>query len=159
MGLRFPSQKHGSYFFITTTFKDWRKLGSVPGFLDDLAESLQFVISKYAASAIAYVFMPSHLHLIVYIDGNQLGDMIRDFKKFTAQKVAAEKGIDGGIWMPRYDRVMITSEALMRTKINYIHNNPLKAGLVKSSADWRWSSASDYLLDRTGLLPTWKSWA
>jgi REP element-mobilizing transposase RayT len=158
MGLRFSSQQHGECFFVTTTFRDWRQHGNSPGFYQDLAESLRFCLDKYAAQLAGYALMPSHVHLVVFINGTQLSGMMRDFNKYTGQKIAADRGIKGGIWMPRYDRVAIWSGEMMRTKLECIHQNPVKAGLVAVAADWRWSSASDYLTDGKGPLPVWKNW-
>jgi REP element-mobilizing transposase RayT len=88
MGLRFPEQIHGQYFFVTTTFKDWQPLGNIPGMYEALAKSLAFCLDKYGALVLAYVFMPSHIHLILNIDGHHLGSFMRDFKKYIAQKAA-----------------------------------------------------------------------
>jgi len=71
--------------------------------------------------------MPSHVHLVLFIAGRDLGGFMRDFKKYIAQKVAGDRGLMGGIWMPRYDRVVICSEEVMRTKLEYIHQNPVHA--------------------------------
>lgn len=158
MGLRFPSQQHGECFFVTTTFRDWQPHGNSPGFYEDLVESLRFCFDKYAARLAGYALMPSHVHLVVFINGIQLSRMMRDFKKYIGQKIATDRGIKGGIWMPRYDRVAIWSEEVMRTKLEYIHYNPVKAGLVAVATDWRWSSARAYLTDGQGSLPVWKNW-
>jgi putative transposase len=158
MGLRFPSQRHGECFFVTTTFRDWRLLGDLPGLYEDLVESLGFCLDKYAARLAAYALMPSHVHLVVLINGTQLSGMMRDFKKYTGQKIAADLGIKGGIWMPRYDRVAIWNEEMMRTKLEYVHQNPVKAGLAAEATNWRWSSALDYLTENEGPLPIWKDW-
>ena len=158
MGLRFKGQEFGECFFITTTFKHWKKLGDMPGFLAALTQSLEFCCRKYETRIIGYVLMPSHVHLLLFIDGNQLSNLMRDFKKYTSQKVARDFGITGGIWQPRYDRVVICSEDILRTKLEYIHNNPVKSGLVRRPGDWKWSSASDYIADTMGPLPVWKNW-
>ncbi len=83
---------------------------------------------------------------------------MRDFKKYVAQKVATEFGLSGPIWMPRYDRVAITSETAFRTKLKYIHQNPVKAGLVDMARDYEWSSASDYEGREDGPVMIWKDW-
>jgi hypothetical protein len=62
------------------------------------------------------------------------------------------------LWKPRFDDVIIISEEQMRTKLNYIHNNPVKAGLVSNPEDDRYTSAGDWLDNRPGLLPIDKNW-
>jgi putative transposase len=159
MGLRYPGQKYNNCFFITTSFRNREKLGDIPGVYDALTESLVFYGIKYKVRIAGYVLMPSHIHLLIFIDGTNLADFMRDFKKFTAQKAIKELGMEGGnIWMPRYDRVTMNSENIFRQKLEYIHNNPVKAGLRKKGSDWNWSSAADYETNNNGLVPVWKDW-
>ncbi|HRO43059.1 MAG TPA: transposase [Flavipsychrobacter sp.] len=47
--------------------------------------SLNFCAEKYKADILGYVFMPNHLHLIIYFrEDNHLSDLMRDFKKLTS---------------------------------------------------------------------------
>ena len=159
MGLRFPSQQFGTCFFVTTTYHKWRALGNVEGMYEAIADSLVFYSDKYRATVIGYVLMPTHLHLILVIDGKKLASFMRDFKKFVAQKAAKDLGLsDGVIWKPRYDRVVITSREVLLTKLGYIHRNPVKAGLVNEGSRWRWSSAGDYEGAGTGVIPVTVDW-
>jgi len=61
-------------------------------------------------------------------------------------------------WKPRFDDLIIWSEKQFRIKVNYIHNNPVKAGLVERPIDYAFSSATDWLLDKPGLVPVDKEW-
>lgn len=160
MGLRFPTKIHGNCFFITTTFDDRNEYGKIKGMHEGISKSLAFNLSKYSARMIAFVLMPSHLHMILAIDGSQLSNFMRDFKKFVAQKTAKECGISAEkIWVRGYDSVALFSEKVFRQKLEYIHYNPVKAGLVETAEDWEWSSAGAYLLERDGLIPVWKDWS
>jgi len=103
--------------------------------------------------------MPSHIHLLLAINGAVLSDFMRDFKKYISQKEAKSLGIlEKNIWQYRYDRVAINSEDVLKTKLDYIHNNPLRAKIVKDAGDWRWSSAGDYYKGVSGDVPVWKDW-
>ncbi|MBN1211120.1 MAG: transposase [candidate division Zixibacteria bacterium] len=159
MGLRFPSQKNADCFFVTTTYKDWLKLGEIPGFYQALIDNLKFYLKKYNATLAGYVLMPDHLHFIIFINGVELSAFMRDFKKYVSQKIVKDYKInESSIWFPRYDRVVIFSEDIMRTKLEYIHNNPVKRGLVKEAIDWEWSSAGVCLGGKAGNIPIWKKW-
>ena len=158
MGLRFPTQVYGQCFFVTSTFKEWCNLGDIDGFYEALADSLIFYTHKYKAHLLSYVLMPSHIHLILAIAGNCLSGFMRDFKKYIAQKVARDMKLgDSGLWMPRFDRVVISSEKVLQTKLQYIHCNPVK-NVVGQPEDWEWSSAADYILDKIGRIPIFKDW-
>jgi REP element-mobilizing transposase RayT len=159
MGLRFPQQKYGTCFFVTTTFKEWAALGNIPGLYPALAGSLVFCARKYSALIAGYVLMPTHIHLLIFIEGSRLPAFMRDFKKFIAQKVIKDLKVNkSSVWMPRYDRVVIYSDNVLREKLNYIHHNPVKSGLVQNAEDWQWSSARDYTTDTEGVIPVWKEW-
>ena len=49
---------------------------------------------------------------------------------------------------PGYDR-NLTRPAMALAAIDYLHNNPVRRGLVKEPLDWKWSSARYYLSDST----------
>ena len=68
--------------------------------------------------------------------------------------------IDNGrfrFWMRGYDDLGIYSERQFRIKLEYIHNNPLKAGLVGRAEDYVFSSARDWIDGSTGLITVDKS--
>jgi REP element-mobilizing transposase RayT len=154
MGLRFSEQIFGDCFFVTTTFLNWREYGKIVGVYECLADSICHYLEKYDALLPAFVFMPSHLHLLIVIDGKKLGRFIRDFKKFVAQKGIKECGVrDAHIWIPGYDRQAVYSEKVFLTKIEYIHNNPVKSGLSSILAQWEWSSAKYYESEDISPIP------
>ena len=56
------------------------------------------------------------------------------------------------LWKDRFDDLIVTSPKVLETKINYIHLNPVRAGLVKEMIDWKYSSARNYYLDDDSLI-------
>ena len=156
MGLRLINQNLDSCFFITTTFYNHIRYGDVSGVYEELDNSLLYLLEKTNAKQISFVFMPSHIHLILAIEGAKLSGFIRDFKKFTSQKSLKHLKGQSSLWQERYDRVVIAKHEVLETKLNYVHNNPVKAGLVAKPEDWYWSSATDYYLEREGPLPIWR---
>jgi putative transposase len=159
MGLRFKDQKYATSFFVTTSFRDHIRLGDIPGVYERLAESIIYRLNKTQSKLAAYVFMPSHIHLFLFMDGKLLAGFMRDFKKYLAQKGLAELYKTKSIWQARYDRQIIVSLDLLAIKVSYIHYNPVRAGLVENPEDWKWSSAADYLGCREkGPVPVFKDW-
>ena len=55
-------------------------------------------------------------------------------------------------WMPRYDDFLVTSEEQYNRKLNYIHNNPIKAGISGRPEDYPFSSARNWLLGEPGII-------
>jgi putative transposase len=158
MGLRFKDQGFGECFFITTSFRDHNTWGEIAGVYQILVNAIAYQLIETQSKLIAYVLMPSHLHAILLINGKALSDFVRDLKKYTSQKALLDMCGTNSIWQSRYDRLVITSDKALSTKINYIHLNPVKAGLVKEPWDWKWSSARDYFDGRKGPLDVWMEW-
>src|SRR3990170_1147317 len=119
MGLRFKDQNLANCFFVTTSFTGREPLGNLPGVYEALVLGIRFQVNETGAKLAAYVLMPSHRHLLLFIDGKQLSAFMRDFKKYTAQKALLE--ICGGrrIWQSRFDRQAVWSEKKFLAKINY----------------------------------------
>ncbi|NMC44560.1 MAG: hypothetical protein GYA46_11630, partial [candidate division Zixibacteria bacterium] len=86
MSLRLTSQEYETCFFVTTSFGGRQPYGNRPGVYETLADSLIFYLEKYGSRLPAYIFMPTHIHLLLLLDGKQLGNFVRDFKKYLAQE-------------------------------------------------------------------------
>ncbi len=96
---------------------------------------------------IAWVVMPNHVHVLIRAyDGQSLGKIVQSWKSFTGRKFSAltEKDSVNGIWMREYWDRYIRSEKHFVLAIDYIHQNPVNAGLVSHAQDWQWSSAAAY---------------
>jgi putative transposase len=114
----------------------------------------------------AYVFMPEHVHLVVWPRQPQydIADIPQAIKSPVGRKAMEYLEEHAPDWLPRltrqrgrkterlfwqsgggYDRNIETAKVLMAT-IEYIHLNPVRRGLVAKAVDWKWSSAAWYEL-------------
>jgi REP element-mobilizing transposase RayT len=73
--------------FVTIAVVDWVDLLVRPVYCNILDDSLNFCIREKGLSVHAYVYMTSHIHLIVTAFDGELQNVIRDFKKFTAKRL------------------------------------------------------------------------
>lgn len=111
----------------------------------------------------AYVVMPSHHHWL-FLPINEYFDCRRDNNKtwrsprerishsiqsFTSNQCNHVLGLEGNFWMDETYDHFARDEAEVLRIINYIEQNPVKAGLVKCAEDWRFSSA--YVRKNLGL--------
>ena len=116
-----------------------------PAMAEVMQEALLFFESdRY--HLIAWCIMPNHVHVMVR-PFDTLGKIVRSWKSYTAKWAkhhASEigwKSSDNPFWMREYwDRYMRSPEHF-ENSIDYIHRNPVKAGLCSTPEDWRWSSA------------------
>jgi REP element-mobilizing transposase RayT len=110
-------------------------------------------------SIYAYVIMPDHLHAITdsvlkpsktlqYINGIISRRVIDHLKEgghnSSLQKLRRVSGVRGhrySVWDHHSNALSIFSEDMFMLKVNYIHQNPVRAGLVERAEDYHWSSA------------------
>ena len=138
------SLKDQKVFFVTTTLKDHINLFNTCDKLNTLREIIKFCINKYNVVLYGYVLMTNHFHLLVRLEGGgpQLSSLMREVKTYTRKKLFPDSKV---IWMPRFDDVAIYSDEQFRIKLDYIHNNPVKAGLVLTPEEYEFSSARNWL--------------
>jgi putative transposase len=165
-------EAHGNVFFVTSTV-----VGFIPVFNNaDLTrifiENLRFYQDRGDFCIIAFVLMPEHFHLIIKVnDKYTVSQIMANFKRMTSRQVSAylhaagdqstiallqdaascEPACDSRLWKPRFDSLVLTNEETLSQKIEYIHQNPVKRGLVKNAMDWPCSSARNYA-DRSDVL-------
>ena len=151
------------------TSDDWR---------GKLSESIDRAVDRHLYRLAAFVYMPEHVHLVVYrTDGTSgIQDLLRAIKRpysYRIKQLLIEAGNPllekltirqrPGVqtfryWQegPGYDR-NLTEPKTVLSSIDYLHLNPVRRGLCDSAVDWRWSSAKHYAEERLPedpLLPT-----
>ncbi len=165
----------GNLHFITCTVIDWIDVFTRPRYAEIIVDSLAFCQAAKGLIIHAYVIMPSHLHLIVSHQGKGLSNVLRDFKQFTSRSIVKaihaepesrrEWLIDhfataaslnpkvrhAQFWRPGNHSKVCYSFNFTQQKLNYIHQNPVKARLVHEAHQYVWSSAQDYLGKRGPL--------
>ena len=169
--IRDPSLPH----FITATVVDWIDVFSRKNYRDVVIECFDFCIQNKGMILYGYVIMSNHIHFIVQSKDGKLSDLIRDFKKFTAKtildkiqtepesrrewmlerfKLATEshsRNKNFQFWQYGNHPEEIYTNKFMWSKLDYIHLNPVRAGIVAKASHYIYSSASNYVND-CGLL-------
>ncbi len=91
---------------------------------------------------VAWVVMPNHVHVVLRCEaGWPVGGVVRSWKSFVARRVNQCLGRSGRLWHPDYFDRFIRDEGHLRRTVAYVHDNPIKAGLVARAEDWPYSSA------------------
>src|SRR5574341_38594 len=155
--------------YVTTTVKDWRPVFSDKERASLILKQLQETLVYHRVSLVAYVLMPSHLHTLLGFRAiEDLSEVIQGFKSLSSKRIRPLMPMidfpdfyDGDkfqFWKPRFDDLIIWSKEQFKTKIDYIHNNPAKAGLVASAEEYEFSSAVDWLKGVSGGLVIDKNW-
>jgi REP element-mobilizing transposase RayT len=91
---------------------------------------------------LAWCIMPNHVHAVLeLLQGHALGSILHSWKSFTANKANNLARRTGAFWHDDYfDRYMRNEDHLAVT-VNYVEQNPVKAGLCDTAGKWPWGSA------------------
>ena len=126
---------------------------SDPRIADLVAEAIKYRDGK-DYDLMAYSIMPNHMHLvfgvgvhdmleptgqIVNLSNTPLSKIMHSLKRYTATEANRILQRSGSFWQDEsYDHIVRSGEELARI-IEYVLNNPVKAGFVKKWSDWKWT--------------------
>ena len=163
----FITNQHHTYF-ITCTLVAWVDLFTRPVYKEIVIDSLNFCVKHKHLKLNGWVLMSNHIHFVGRCEEpGRMSDFLRDFKKFTSKELAAAittlpesrrewlldkfsfearrtgRADNYKIW--RDDNHAIDmSDITIIEKLEYMHNNPVRAGIVAKGEDYLYSSATDY---------------
>ncbi|MDQ1639183.1 MAG: REP-associated tyrosine transposase [Pyrinomonadaceae bacterium] len=169
----FKSQEPNLVHYVTSVTFDrvpvFRKDHTCSLFIDALAATRD----KEPFKLIGYVIMPNHIHLLANplcldisvvvgrLKGRSAVSILNwlraEVQSTSLAKLALEKPLKSGqthaVWMKEFSAIDIWSRKFIRQKLNYIHMNPVRAGLCDHPGKWRWSSYKAYLPHEPGSVP------
>jgi putative DNA methylase len=89
----------------------------------------------------AWCLMPNHVHVLVAMhEASSLSSILHTWKSYSAKRANAVLGRSGVFWAQEYFDRFIRNEEHYESAVRYIQFNPVKAGLCRDPADWRFSS-------------------
>ena len=121
---------------------------------DLFVRTLEAMRERHDFLLVGYVAMPEHVHLLIGEPAKGTPSTVlkalkqcvsRDLREQT--RGSASAGGDRCLphfWQPRFHDFNVHSAGKKREKLDYMHANPVKRGLVENPLDWVWSSASFY---------------
>jgi putative transposase len=163
MRSRYKISEVASPHFLTCTSVGWLPVFTRTKYLDIITASLTFCRQQKGLRLHAYVNLDNHLHLVA--SSENLSLVMRDFKRHTAKDILAVAREENKLWLLKQFEFLkgaqksnskhqvwqegfhpqaITTEDMLRQKLDYIHYNHVKIGLVDRPEDWHYSSARDY---------------
>ena len=159
----------GYAYYLTITVVEWIDVLSRPVYKHLMVDSINYCIANKGLEVYCWCLMSNHLHLIASAKNEgSLSDILRDFKKFTSKAlIQAIQEVPESrrewmlnlfwyarkndkkikyykVWQEGNDAQEIHSTAFLDEKMDYIHNNPVKAELVANPEDYLYNSARDY---------------
>lgn len=156
--------------FLTFTIIEWIDIFTSEKYFDVLLNVMKYCKDNLGLEVYAYVFMTNHIHVIWKAkDGYSLSKIVQSFKRQTTKEIKklilsdSRKYIAGLIKTSKYKRSsfqvwqennypeVIETGRFLKTKLDYIHNNPVKKGLVSKPEFWTYSSASNYSGEKVNM--------
>jgi putative transposase len=156
-------------YFLTFTVVDWIDVFTREIYKNEIVDALNFCIINKGLTVFAWCLMSNHLHLAAQSrDGFRMSDIIRDFKKFTSKKLVnliknpqesrrewmlyrfsfagkyTNRIKNYKFWQDTNHAILLDKNDIIDQKINYIHQNPVRAMIVRNPEDYLYSSAGDY---------------
>ena len=106
-----------------------------------VVDALRF-LRRERAYVLAYAVMPDHIHVLLVPRAPQtVSSLMQSLKGFTSRAINAQLGRHGALWQESfYDRVIRGDQHLMEA-IEYVHGNPVAAGLAQRPEDYPFCSA------------------
>jgi REP element-mobilizing transposase RayT len=102
----------------------------------------------------AYCLMPTHYHLLVYLKTDVFSRRVmQPFGVSYTKAINRQQDRVGPLFQGPFKAKLVDQEAYLIHLSRYIHLNPVSAGLVRSPADWSYSSYRDYIGQRQGGFP------
>ena len=115
----------------------WLKQPAIAQLVEDAI--MHFDARRYCL--LAWCIMPNHVHVVVEpTDGNPIGAIVHSWKSFSAKQANRILDRSGSFWHRDYFGRFVRDEGHLMRTIDYVENNPVKAGLAGSAAAWPWSS-------------------
>lgn len=164
MRSRYRINTENAAHFVTSTIVEWLPIFTTAACCDTLVSSFEYCRQHKGLLIHAWVILDNHFHAIV--SGPNLARTLTDLKKFTARQIldqlklegrdwllnllpyfcaAHKRGSSHQVWQEGVHPQLITSDEMMLQKLEYLHNNPVKRGLVASPEHWVYSSAHEWL--------------
>lgn len=157
-------QDHAAYF-LTFTIVEWLPVLVTDEACQSLADSLNWCHREKSLRINAYVFMPTHVHAILFdadSDADRLLRTVASLRKYRGRKLsdyvteqlpafdrvlrqAAGPDRERQFWQPSRHPEAIHSQGFWRQKLDYLHDNPCRKGLVRQPDHWRYSSAAYWM--------------
>lgn len=155
--------------FRTFAVVEWVDVFTRKEYKDIVLDSLRYCQKERGLVVYSWCMMSNHIHLVVLAKQNNTSEVLRDFKKFTSKAVVKaindhpgesrkewmleifrKAGASNGrntihqFWRQDNQPKELFSSGFTRQKLEYIHNNPVEAGIVDKAEEYCYSSARDY---------------
>ncbi|NMM47942.1 REP-associated tyrosine transposase [Marinigracilibium pacificum] len=168
-GDRYKINDQNGIYFCTITVVKWIDIFTRKEYKDIIVDSFNYCIQNKGLELYSWVIMSNHIHFVGTVNPpHQFSHFLRDFKKHTSKAIIKEisrinesrkdwlldkfsfearrtqRAKKYKLWKDSNHCIEIDSQINIWQKVNYIHDNPVKSGIVDNPEDYTYSSSRDY---------------
>jgi REP element-mobilizing transposase RayT len=169
MGEAYQIRDQEMPYFLTFQVVGWADVFTRKIYRDLILENLTYSRKEKGLYLYGFVIMSDHIHLVVQQKDRKLSDWVRDFKKFTSKKLLKlilenpqesrkewlkmifeyhaefnKRSGDLQFWTHENHAIELFKQEMIEGRMTYIHENPVRAGIVEKPEDYLYSSARNY---------------
>ncbi|MEW5912641.1 MAG: transposase [Thermodesulfobacteriota bacterium] len=156
MPFRGEHSGYGHAFFLTFSCYKRRRILDEDALKMLVVETLASQLTRQKGKCQGFVIMPDHVHALVWFpEPDQLREFMKQWKRLSSLRIKRNLrehrtgylrivNIEDPVWQEGYYGFNIYSDGKMKEKLDYMHRNPVKAGLVVRAEQWRFGSARYY---------------
>jgi putative transposase len=163
--------------FVTFSVVGWIDVFSREQYKELLIESLKYCQENKGMVLHAWVIMTNHVHLIISSNSNKIEYIVRDLKKYTSKQIIKaiqennsesrkewmlnifsytgknnNNNKEFQFWKQDYHPIELNTAEKIKQRLDYLHENPVRSGLVWDPWHYKYSSAINYYTNEHGLL-------
>ena len=169
MSKKYKFTDNSKLYFVSFAVTNWIDLFVRDVYKNVLIDSIKHCQATKDLELYGWCLMTSHVHLVIGSTGNTLSNIMRDLKRHTSEELhkaiannktesrrewmlwlmerAAKKTSNDAkfqLWQPENHPIELATHKIAWQKLDYTHYNPVEAGFVRRTTDWKYSSAIDY---------------
>jgi REP element-mobilizing transposase RayT len=155
--------------FVTFAVVEWVDVFTRKEYRDIIVDSLKYCQRDKGLKLYGWCLMSNHIHLVIAAEQQNTSDLLRDFKKYTSKQIIKailenpkesrkewmlaifkQAGESNSLnknyqfWRQDNQPKELFTKHFSKQKMDYIHNNPVEAGIVNSAEEYLYSSARNY---------------
>lgn len=169
MSSKYKFRNPDAMYFVSFSVVYWIDVFIRHEYKQVLIDSWSYCQKHKSLRIHAWCIMSSHVHMIISSDENHLANIMRDMKSYTSRKLKSSiihhpkesrkkwmlemmykagkkngNNIDFQFWQQNNHPIELYNNFMIDQKLEYLHNNPVKAEFVYAAEQYPYSSACDY---------------
>jgi len=138
--------------FITSVTRERKRIFQDINNVEILIETIRFYQERGDLHLLGYVVMPEHVHLMLIPQKGTISDIMRNIKAYSAKTIRQRARIDSDVWQDSFYDHIVTSKRDFKSKLNYMHENPLRRKIVDCLDSYPYSSYINFYTEREPML-------